>query len=256
MSSNRYFRILAFILVSLVLAAGVAGGVTISEQDAPSTAQTGSQQSAVFVFENLYQDPSYEQWTLQGTTELKNVTWTVELVNQAGSVQAQNSYDGTSFNQRININDGVARVTVQATGTVPPVQNYSYSPPQSFVFGSFTLARTNGSSMPINTYETRHYTADSQQARQAIQSAQSTIDKAGGNEQAQNILDNAISAYNVGNFGNAEDLAEQAKQRAESAQQQSQLIQYAIVAIIGLVVLGAIVGGIYWYRNQQRGGTL
>lgn len=256
MSSNRCFRLIPLVLVSLVLAAGVAGAVTISDQDAPSSALVGSQVSSTFTFSNLYQNPSYESWTLQGQTELENVTWTVELLNQAGAVQGQQSYDGSEFQQPISLENDVATVNVQITGTVPPVQNFTYSPAPSFVFASFELARQGGSSAPIQEFETQHYTQESQEARTAIDEAQTAIDEAGGNQQAQTTLNNAISAYEAENFGNAIDLANQAQQRATSAQQQSQLIQYAIFAVIGLVILIAIVGGVYWYRKQQRGGTL
>lgn len=256
MSSNRSFRILPIVLVTFVLAAGVAGAVTISEQDAPSSALAGSQVTSTFVFTDLYQNPSYESWTLKGETELENVTWTVQLLNQAGSVQGQQSYDGATFQERISLENDVAEVNIQITGTAPTVENYTYSPPPTFTFAAFNLAREGGSSAPIQEFETRHFTQESQEARDAIDEAQTAIDEVGGHEEAQGILNNAVSAYEAGNFENAVDLANEAKNRATSAQQQSQLVRFALLGVIGVIVLVAIAGGIWWYRQRQRGGTL
>ena len=255
MNSSRSFR-LALVVVALVLSAGAAGAVTISNHDTPEDAAVGDRLSTTYVFADLYQNPQYEQWTLQGETELGSVTWTVQLVDQVGNVRNQNSYDGAVFNQSVSARDNVDEVRVQLTGTVPEVGNWSYRGGQAFLFAEYRLTRQGGTSTVINTFRSTRYTEGSREARRAIESARGTIEDAGGNQQAERTLENAVSAYNAGNFDNAADLAGQAQETAKSAKQRGQTIQLALYAIVGLIVVGGVIGGVYWYRSGQTQSKL
>ncbi|MDY6818366.1 MAG: hypothetical protein SVG88_06860 [Halobacteriales archaeon] len=255
MNSSRCFSLAAFLVV-LVLASGAAGAVTISSGGAPNEAQVGQTVTSTFTLTELYQNPNYQQWTLQGQTDLANVTWTVQTLNQAGEVVDTQSYNGGRFNHQISIENDVAEVRVKITGEVPEITNYSYSPQEQFLFAGFIQVRQGGTSNQINVYQTHHFTPDSKKARQAIRSAQRAIQQAGGNQEAQTIVDNAISAYEAGNFQNAIDLANQARQRAEQAQQSQQRTQLLLMAGGGILVVLLIIGGIFWYRSQQTGSKL
>ncbi|NIX19489.1 MAG: hypothetical protein GWN07_06455, partial [Actinobacteria bacterium] len=133
----------------------------------------------------LFQNPSLEQWLLEGDTELDNVTWTVQVENQAGSQIDQQSYDGQTFEHQVSLENDHDLFRVTVTGTVPPVENYTYSPAETFVFAELNQARQGGTSDVIESYETHHYTEDSRAARQAIDEADAAIEAAGGHEEAE-----------------------------------------------------------------------
>jgi len=86
MSSSRSSRLLLVLLVALVCAVGIAAGVSVSDESTPTGAQVGANVEGSYTLTELYQDPSYEEWTLRTSTELQNVTWTFRLVDQAGNV--------------------------------------------------------------------------------------------------------------------------------------------------------------------------
>lgn len=256
MSSSRCFRLTLVLVVSLLVASGIAAGVTVSDHTAPSEAKVGSRLDASFTLGELYQNPSYEQWTLRTRTELENVTWTFKTINQAGDTVNTNSVDGQNASQSLDINSGVAQVEVSVTGTVPPVDNFSYDPAPTFVLAELTHARQGGTSSTIETFRTRHYTPDSQRARDAIDSAQSAIDAAGGNAQAQETEKSAISAYEGRNFDNAVSLAQRAQREANQAQQAQQRNQLILYGAIGVIVLVLVIAVAYWFVNRDTGGRL
>lgn len=251
MNSSRSSSLVALLLV-LVLAVGAAGAVTVSQEDAPSEAAVGSDVTATFVLTDLYTD--YDQWTLRGETELENVTWTVELFNQAGDkLGGDNSYDGQSFGHPVNIENGDHEVRMTVTGTVPTIGNYTYDPAESFLFAELIQAREGGSSDTIQTYETHHYTEESGEARQAIDEAQAAIDEAGGHEQAERTLNSAIDSYENENFDNAVDLADQAQETAERKQTNQSRNRLILIAVGALVLIGIVVGAvIYWRRSRTH----
>ena len=252
MNSSRSSSLVALLLV-LVLAVGAAGAVTVSQADPPAEAQAGTDVQATFVLTELYQDPSIEQWTLEGETELGNVTWTVQVVNQAGSQIAQPSYDGQTFSHDVDIDSGAAELRVTLTGTVPPVENYTYSPEQAFRFAELSQVREGGTSDVIEAYDSHHYTEDSRTARAAVEAAQVAIDDVGGNQEAQRTLNSAIDAYESGNFQLAADLAGQAEDTADKAQSSQSRNRLILMAVGALVLLGLVVGAvIYWRRSRTH----
>ncbi|MFC4406696.1 hypothetical protein [Haloarchaeobius iranensis] len=264
MSSSRYSRwaILAAVALLAFAAVGTAVAVQVSEEDVPDEGQVGEDYTASVTLGELYQNPDYTSWTLRGETELQNVTWTVTTTDtDTGNQIDSQSFDGQSFNYS-NIDaeaNDANQVTVEVTGTVPSIENFTYADEEMFVVASLTQAREGGTSNEIASREAHHFTEESQAAREAIVEAQAAIDEAdsagGDTSTAEDSLESAISAYEGENFGNAQNLASRAqeeantaKSNAESTEQRNQLLLYAGV---GVVVVALIGGGFYWYRQQQ-----
>ncbi|WP_256296431.1 hypothetical protein [Haloarchaeobius salinus] len=264
MNSSRYSRwaILAAVAMLAFAAVGTAVAVQVTEEDVPDEGQVGEDYSATMTLGELYQNPDYTSWTLRGETELEDVTWTVTTTDtDTGNQVDSQSFDGQSFNYS-NIDaeaNDANQVTVEVTGTVPSVGNFTYADEETFVVADLTQVREGGTSNGIATSEAHHFTEESQAARQAIGEAEEAIDEAdaagGDTSTAEDSVESAISAYEGENFGNAQNLAERAQEEAntaqsnaESTEQRNQLLLYAGV---GIVVIALIGGGVYWYRQQQ-----
>jgi hypothetical protein len=249
-NSSRCFKLLVACLVLLAAVAAPAAAVSISDSAVPEEAAVGEQVSATTTLDELYKNPQLESWTLQGETNLTDVTWTVTTYDQTGSKLDQQSADGTNMSVDVAADDDVSEVKVKVTGTVPEVTNYSYDPAQQFLLMSLTQARDGGSSTEIETWQTHHYTEESASAREALDAAESAVESA-DSQQAEKTLTNAVSAYENSNFDLATELANEAQSQAESAEQSDQTMQLALYAVGGLLVVGLVVGGFVWYRSQQ-----
>ena len=254
MNSIHYFRATVALLcvVGLVTIAGTAGAFTVSPAGTvPNETAVGSEVSVTYVIEDPYDGPPNE-YTLEGETELENVSWTVEVFDQGDSVD-QTTYGNQSFSQPMDRdgdqNGDEVRITLE--GTVPPVENYTYEPRENYSLVEF--ARVTGSNEnEFRNDSAHHYTEQSREARQAIDDAGTAIDEAGGNSEAENLRTGAISAYENDNFENAISLANQARNTAEEAQQSQQTTQtllYAAGAVVLVLLLGG--GGYYAYSQSQ-----
>jgi hypothetical protein len=254
MNSNRCSKLVGFLLAATLVVSAVApaAAMTVSADGAPSEAQVGEDVTTTFTIEKPFSD--YQQWTLNGQTELGDVTWTVKLYDQAGDKIDQQSYDGQSFNHSLQESDAY-EVEVVVEGTIPEVENFTYDPAQSRLLAELNQVREGGSSSTIDTWQFRPYTEESQQARDAIESAEQTIadakDSGVGVSEAEGKLDDAVSAYDGESFELAAKLADEAKGSAESAQQSSEQTQMLLYGGVGLVALVLVVGGFLWYRSQQ-----
>jgi hypothetical protein len=243
------------VLVALLLVAVVpAAGVTISGDAGPSTVEVGEQQDVTFSVEDLYTD--YDSYQLSGETDLTAVTWTVTTYDQTGAEIEQHQYNDPAFDHAISANDDVSSVEVRLQGTTPNWSAWQYDPPQELTLATFAQSQEGGTSTEIETFEARPYTADSQSARTAIDNANAAIDDAeaagASPDEAEALVNNAISAYESGNFENAEDLASQAETNANSAGQSAQRTDMLLLAGGGIVVLALVAGGIYWYLQQRE----
>lgn len=248
MSWSRCSKTLVAVLFVLAVAVVPAAAVSTSTENVPEETQVDSDVSATYTFTELYSD--YESWTLSGETELRNVTWTVRQLNQAGNQISQESYDGASFNEPITIDDGTAEVVVKVTGTTPAVTEFSYDPAETYELATFELVREGGTREAITSTEVHHYTSASQEARTAIERAEAAVE-ATNNQEAQRSLANAKEAYNGENFDLAIELATEAQERAErarSTQNRNRLILYGVGA---LLAVGLLIGGVAYYRSQQ-----
>jgi hypothetical protein len=246
MSLNRCSEAVAVVLL-LVVAVAPAAAVAADVTGLPQESQVGTDVRAQFTLTELYADGSQE-WTLQGNTSLTGVQWTVEKRTLSGNVTRE-SYSGGSFTTRVSSNRDVESVVVTIAGTVPEVSNYTYAPPQTYRFARFEKV-VGDANETITDRSVHHYTNESRQAREAIDSASEVVN-ATSSDEAQRLLDNSISAYDNGNFGNAADLAEQAEEAARSRQQSNQRTQLLLFGGIGVLALAAIGGAIYYYRSQQ-----
>lgn len=276
MTSNRFSKVttLALICALALSAAAPAAAVSVANEQVPGEAEVGETVEATFTLDNLYKEPNFQQWALQGQTELTNVTWTVAYKNPSGATFDQQQYSGQSFSQQgidaesetAPFDEPVTEVQVTVRGDVPAVEEFTYSERESFVVAKLDQkAGDTGSTNNIDTWSTHQYTtgeegsAGSQQARNAIQSAESAIadaKEAGADaSQANESLQTAIDFYELGQFEKAvsnaqtaQEQAEEAQQQAENSQQTTRLLMYAGIAAVVL----ALLGGGYWYYQQQQ----
>lgn len=247
MNLSRFSKALAALLVLSLVATPVAA-VSVTSEGLPEETQVQTETSATFTFTELYEDGAQE-WTLDAKTNLTGAQWTVRKQKLGGDVVSE-SYQGSTFSTAVSSNEDVERVTVTVTGDTPQVGNFTYEPEETYLFAQFNKTVGDASNV-VATDRVHHFTEQSKQARNAIESAQAAIDNAGGDGQAQQTLNNAISSYENGNFANAIDLANQAEQRATQKQQTSSRNQLLLYAGAGVVALLVVVGGVLYWRSQQ-----
>jgi len=239
---------LALCLVLAFAATGTAVAFDDSAEGLQDEYEVGSDAKVTYTLSDPFTDVS-NQYTLQGETQLRNVSWTV-TVYRAGSQLQQQTYGGQNFSQAMDVNNNGDEIRVQLEGTTPAIENYTYDPAETFTVAELT--RVSGDNpTTFRTDTAHHYTADSQAARTAIDDAQAAIEAAGGNEDAERLVGNAISSYRAEDFDNAIDLAGQAQERAEQAQSAAQRNQLILMAVGGLIVIGLLVGGVLYWRSQQ-----
>lgn len=236
---------LALCIVGIITASGTVGALTISAEGVPSESAVGEEISLSYTFEDPFDET--EQWTLQGETDLTNVSWTVTVL-RAGSRVSQNTYGTQTITQDLDIDNNGDEITIELAGTTPEVTEYTYDPEQKYTVASLT--RVSGSNEnQLRNDSAHHYTDQSRQARTAIEDAQAAIDAAGGNNNAESLVDSAISSYENGNFENAVDLANQAESAANSDRQTRTLL----MAGGGVVLFLLLIGGGYYLYSQRSG---
>lgn len=276
MTSSRSSKVatLALLLVLSLAAVAPAAAVNVANEDVPEEAEVGTTVEATFTIDTLYQEPNFNAWTLQGETEMNNVTWTVAYKNPSGSTFAQRQYNGQTFSQNgIDAESGtdpfgspITEIEVTVRGEAPAVEEFTFPEKETFLVAEFTQqAGDSGSTNDVGSWSGHHYTtggedeAGSQQARTAIAQAQGAIqsaDEAGADvTEANRSLNNAIEFYESGNFDNAIENANTAQQQATEAENQAessaQTTQLLIYGGIGVLVV-VLIGGGYWYYQQQQ----
>lgn len=256
MNWNHCSKLLTLLVAATLVVSAVgpaAAAVSASASGAPDSAEVGEDVQTTFTLDRPFSE--YEEWTLNGQTELTDVTWTVKLYDQAGDKVGQESYDGTSFNHSLQMSSNAVEVEVVLEGTVAEVSNFTYDPAQQAQLAELNQVREGGNTQSIDSWEFRPYTADSDEARAAIADAEQSIGDAEDNgasvSEAQNTLESAVSAFDHGNFENAVKLAGDAKESADSAQKSNQQTQMLLYGGVGLLGLVAVIGGALWYRSQQ-----
>jgi hypothetical protein len=253
-SWSRCSKLALACLVVLVTAAAPVAAVSVGSDDVPGEAEAGSKVTASVTLDELYKNPQLESWTLAGSTELEDVTWTVTYYDQTGAKVGQESFDGRNFSgATIAAADGTSEVEVSVSGTAPEVESYVYDPAQSFTVLHLEQTRAGGSTNDIDSWSAHHFTAESQSARNALDEARAAVD-ASGSDEAQSTFEKAVSAFESGNsFDLATQLANDAQAQAQQAEQSSQTRRMAIYAGGGLLALGVVVGGVFYWRSQQPG---
>ncbi|QLH77071.1 hypothetical protein HZS55_07090 [Halosimplex rubrum] len=245
--SSKSAALVALLALSLV-AVGTAGAISVSPGEVPDESQVGETVTTTVTVEDPFVDMN-DQWALRGSTELTNVSWTVTVLQQGEEVD-QASYGEQSFEQALNASNGGDTVEIELTGDTPAIENYTYEPVETYTLYDFDTVQGSSTS-DLNETSVHHYTNASKDAREAIDDANAAINESGGNDQAEEQRDRAISAYENGNFGNAESLAGDAQSQAEQAQQSAQRNQTILMGVGALVVLALIGGGIYYWRSNQ-----
>jgi hypothetical protein len=253
---NRSFRVVLAAVIVLLAAIAPAAAVSVTDEDIPSEGEVGTQISATVTLEELYRNPQSEQWQLSGETGLTDVSWTVTFYDQTGSQVDIIEPTGQSFSGlEVAASSDTAEVEVRITGTVPTVDSYSYDPAHEFLLMELTRGQAGGASNTIDSWQTHHYTAESDSTREAIDEAESAIEDAEASgatpSDAQANYEDAVAAYEEGSFGVATNLANRATEQANSAQQSQQTQQLVIYAVGGLVVVALVVGGVLYWRSQQ-----
>jgi hypothetical protein len=255
--STSRFALLVAIVLALSAVATPTAAVSVGSAEVPERAEVDTKLSATVQLTDLYREPDLESWTLAGTTDLTDVTWTVTFYDQGGNQLQQASQDGQSLEQDgVALADGISEVSVRVTGTVPAVTDYTYDPAHTFTVVSLAVTRPGGSSTDIGTWETHHYTAASREAHLALDEAAAALDsaRAAGATPgtAEETFGFAVDAYEGENFALATTLAEEAESQAASARQGAEttrLALYAGGALVALVLLGVVV---YWYQRRRR----
>ena len=223
---------------------GPAAAVDSSTRNLPEESEVGTDVEATFELTQLFDE--FEQWTLEGETELQDATWTVRFYDQAGN--QIDSTETSSLSEDVDIEDGVHRIEVRVVGTTPQVENYSYDPPQQFVAANLTQTATGGSQTAIGSYRVHHYTAESKEAREAIDSAREAVE-ASSSDSGEALLQSAISSYETRDFESAIRDANSAEEEAS----QNRLLRMGAMGLIGVIVLVVLVGGGYrLYKSRQQ----
>ncbi|MEF8819338.1 MAG: DUF4398 domain-containing protein [Haloferacaceae archaeon] len=254
-SWSRCSKLVVGLLLVLTLAAP-ATAVTVGDTAVPEEGQVGEQVTATVTLTELYQNPTLERWQLSGRTALQDVTWVVEYYDQTGARVDQQEFSGQEFSgAQIAADEGTAEVVVRVTGTVPEVSEYSYDPPQQFLLMELTRGQQGGASSTVETWQSHHFTPDSDAARTAMDDAQAAIESASeagaSPTEAEESFASAVDAYESGNFDNAQSLAERAQREAQNAQSGAEQRRLLLFGGAAVVVLALLVGGVYYWRAQQ-----
>jgi hypothetical protein len=245
-SSERTVAV-ALVGVLLLGAVGTAAALTITASDVPEESEVGNEVQSRFTIDDAFTENS--QYTLRLETELENVSWTVEKYDQGSRVQ-QWQGGGQEFEQQVSSDPRGDEIRIQVVGDTPGIGEFNYSNPENFTVVAIR-SQTGDNVQTLETYEVHHFTEQSQAARDAIDQAQQAIDDAGGDSEAETELEQAISAYDSGNFGNAESIANDAREIANQREQSQQTTQLLMFGGLGVVLLALVVGGVWYYRNQQ-----
>ena len=247
MNRSRLAAVAVAVLLFGALCSGPAAAVGSQPQDVPEESEVGTEVEATFEVTELFDE--FEEWTLVAETELNSTTWTIRQYNQAGDQISREDTNGPQATQSVDIDEGTARVEVRVTGTTPVIEDYSYDPEDRFVVANFTQQRSGGTETAIGSHQSHHFTTESREARQAVDSAREAVEGSGSTE-AERLLGNAVSAYDRGNFENAIDLAEQAEGEAS----QSQIVRTGLLVGGAVVVVLVLAGGGYrLYKSRQQG---
>lgn len=258
--SSEFTAVVAAVWLLLAAVAVPAAAVSVDGNavSVPEEGRVGTQVTGTVTLTNLYREPAREQWELTGRTELRSVTWVVEYVDQTGAKTGQDEFTGQQLSGvTLRADDGVSEVRVQVTGTVPPVEEFSYDPPQRFLLLSLTQGQAGGASAGIDAWHTHHYTNESDRVRGVLDEANDSIaaaEAAGGSTAtASESFESAVDAYENRNFDNAERLAERASGEAESAQGSAETRRLLLYGGGAAVVVVAVVGGVlYWRSNREE----
>ncbi len=239
------------LFVVLLGAVGTVAAISVSGS-APSAAEVGETVEMSASVEDPFDGPP-DEYTLQGTTELENASWTVEVLNQGDPIETFDA-GGQSFTYDLNKENSATDVEITLRGDVPDLSTFNYEDPSQEEYVAMSLARvTNGTETDLETWSVHRFTESSQAARNAIDAAIDAGARDVGGD-AETALTNAIEFYNGANFeqaiSNAEDAEELAEEQSDEGGPSMLLIGGALVVL--LIVVGAVA---YVYQSNQSSGN-
>jgi len=245
------------VLLAVVLAAAGAGAaLSFGDESVPAEAEAGTETTYTVTMTEPFTAENTdlpEEWTLQATTEFDDAEITITSQNVADDTVDQTSVENDTTNLTIRQADGVNRVVIEVSGTVPDIAEYNYDDRSVENFTALELTRVEGGSAFTIAdgeaqWDIHRFTADSKEARQAIDNASDAV---GDSEDsgAQDRLDEAISFYNNDEFDNAVTAAEDAEDTADSDSNLSQIL----LLVGGVIVVAALLGGgIYLWQSRGQ----
>ncbi|WP_340097788.1 hypothetical protein [Salinibaculum salinum] len=247
--SSRAVALGVLLAISL-MAVGTAAAITTTG-DAPEPANVNDSVTMNATIEDPFENQP-DQWTLRGTTELENASWTIEVYEQGQLVSQSGSQE--SIEQALDRSGDTTpdRIEISVSGSVPPLEEFDYQDRSVENYSVMSLSNADTGD-EFESWSAHRYTDGSNEARSEIDDAQAAIDEVDDpSDDLQNELDQAISAYNNGNFENAISLAQDAQATAEEEQQEQESGLPLPLIAGGAVVLLLIIGGALYYRQSQQ----
>ena len=250
MNLNRCSRTGTVVLVVLLTITSFAlpvAAIATTATEIPQSQEVGVDHQGTVTLEDLYEDGT-DQFQLQGTTELDAANWQLRYVKLNGDT-TRTTFTGSSFETRIAAEDEIEQVKIRITGEAPPIENYTYDPAPSFLFANLSKV-VGANENEVGSWETRPFTAESEPARAAIESA--SVAAARTDDQADDAqVERAIRAYENENFELSADLAADAESTARSSVQSSQRNRILLVGAVGVVAVAGIVGAVFYLRERS-----
>jgi hypothetical protein len=224
-----------------------AVAITISG-DPPDATEVGEDVSMTITLEEPFADAP-GQWTLRGESDLADASWTVTTIEQGRTIDT-NEYGSATFQQDLDIENGATVVEITVEGSAPEMTEFNFDNVEAETFTVASVGRATGGNVnTIESWDVRRFTADSNEARQAIADAEEVVAES-NSEEARSLLSDAKAFYANEDFERAIDNAEQAQETAEQATSSLPLIPIAGAVVVLIVV----VAGALYYRKQQQSG--
>ncbi len=244
---RRWVLLLVTLFAASALVPAPAMAVSASADGVPDGVRVGENVSATFTLTDLY-TKAPNAWRLRATTALENASWIVTAYALDDSELASRSFRGQSFRTSVRAVRNVSRITVTVRGTAPAVENFTYRPRERFTLASLSRAH-DGTSRLIKNWSVRHYTQESRSAWRTINATRTAVAENGSNDELEEQVGFAISAYRHGNFELATAIAADAKNATEDS-------EYPVMLLSGLFLGGIVVAlgtaGIRSYRERAR----
>lgn len=245
---------LGVLLAAALVAVGTAGAVTIAGfADAPESGEVNETVSVEVELTELYGDnvPD-DEWTLQGETELENADWSVIVRDAGGGEEVRQDLTGSTFEQDLVRDDNHVTVEVTVTGEVPEMDTFDYEDPsvEEITTMELSQATADGDTARLagGEHTLHRYTAESQEARNAIDAAQEAAEEA-DSDSARERVDDAITFYENAEFESATAAAEDARETAEGQEQTQRMMMFGGAAV---VLLGLLAGGAYYWKQSRK----
>ena len=127
----------------LLAAAGPAGALTITDRTDFEDSRVGETVSTTVVIEDPFTDQP-DEWTLRGSTELENVSWTV-TVRQQGNQVNETVYGDRTFEQTLNLENGGSRSGSTSWATRPRSRTTPTNRPRPTCSGTWSRSRAAAS---------------------------------------------------------------------------------------------------------------